>query len=227
VPAEEVADPDRTIHLGTMIGYGVGTCVFLLTAVALAGALPNEAVAASPRPIAAVATRALGGWAGTLVSATAIVAGLGTLNGWVLMTGRVPVSAAADGLFFERLGRVHPRFGTPHVALIVGTAIGSLAMLLYFSKSLLGVFQFLVLLTVLTTLLPHLYSSAAELLLARRDMSATPAKRRRAQWVAAVSFAFVLWTIYGTGAEVVMWGTLAVLAGIPLYVWFRTRDAES
>lgn len=223
VPAEEVRAPERTIRVGTMLGYAVGTTVFLLTALAMAGALPNDVVASSARPVALVAERALGSWAGTAIGATAIIAGLGTLNGWVLMSGRIPVSAARDGIFFERLARIHPRFGTPHVALMAGTLVGSLTMLLYFSRSLLGVFNFVVLLAVLTTLLPHLYSAGAELLLARRERAADPARSRRAQWTAAIAFAFVLFAIYGAGAEVVMWGVLVVLAGIPLYVWFKTR----
>ncbi|MFL5579977.1 MAG: APC family permease [Gemmatimonadaceae bacterium] len=227
VPAEEVRAPERTIRLGTMLGYAVGTCVFLLTALALAGALPNDVVAGSARPIALVAERTLGGWAGAVVGTTAMVAGLGTLNGWTLMAGRIPVSASADGIFFERLARIHPRYGTPHVALVVGTAVASATMLLYFSKSLLAVFNFVVLLAVLTTLLPHLYSAAAELLLAGREAARDPAaapRARRARRVAFVAFAFVLFAIYGAGPEVVMWGTLVVLAGMPLYAWFKTRE---
>jgi basic amino acid/polyamine antiporter, APA family len=100
-------------------------------------------------------------------------------------------------------------------------------LLLYFNRSLLGVFNFIVLLSVLTTLLPHLYAAAAELLLARRDADRyTRAERRRAHVVAPVAFVFVLYTIYGVGPEVALWGFLVVLAGMPLYVWFATRGAR-
>jgi amino acid transporter len=77
---------------------------------------------------------------------------------------------------------------------------------------------------VLTTLVPHLYAAAAELMLSRRDPTRYDASaRRRAQWVAPVAFAFVLYTVYGVGAEVVFWGFLVLLAGTPLYIWFATR----
>jgi hypothetical protein len=36
----------------------------------------------------------------------------------------------------------------------------------------------------------------------------------------------VLYTIYGVGPEVALWGFLVVLAGMPLYVWFATRGAQ-
>lgn len=224
VPAEEVGDAERTIGRATMIGYAVATLVFLLTATAVAGALPNEVVASSARPIAIAAERALGPWAGVVIGIAAIVAGLGTLNGWILMAGRIPVAAAQDGLFFDRMARIHPRFGTPHVALVVGTGVASLMLLLFFNRSLLGVFNFIVLLAVLTTLLPHLYAAGAELLLARRFPERyTAAQRRRAHVVAPVAFVFVLYTIYGVGPEVAMWGFIVVLAGTPLYIWLVTR----
>jgi APA family basic amino acid/polyamine antiporter len=185
-------------------------------------------VASSARPIALAAERALGPWAGAVIGVAAIVAGLGTLNGWILMAGRIPVAAAQDGLFFDRMARLHPRFGTPHVALVVGTAVASAMLLLYFNRSLLGVFNFIVLLAVLTTLLPHLYAAGAELMLARRFPERyTPAERRRAHLVAPVAFVFVLYTIYGVGPEVAMWGFLVVLAGTPLYIWLVTRSGAA
>jgi APA family basic amino acid/polyamine antiporter len=187
------------------------------------GALPSSVVASSPRPIALMAERTAGAAGALAIGLAAIAAGTGTLNGWILMAGRIPLSAAEDGLCFRRLASIHPRWRTPHVALGLGTAVSSALLLLYFSKSLLGVFNFIVLLAVLTTLLPHLTVSAAELLLARRDSARySPRARRRAHIVAPIAFLFVLYTIYGVGAETAFWGLLVVLAGTPLYVFFAT-----
>ena len=222
VAAEEVRDPRRTIGRGTMIGYGLATVVFLLIAFAVAGALPNADIAASARPLALVMERTVGPWAATLIGVGAIVSGVGTLNGWTLMAGRIPVSAARDGLFFPAMARLHPRHGTPHVALIVGSAVTSVMLTLYFTRSLLGVFTFIALFAVLTTLVPHLLAMAAEVALARRDPSRyTAGERRRAMVVAPLAFLFVLYTIYGVGLEVALWGLAAMAAGIPLYVGLR------
>ena len=227
VPAEEVKAPERTIRRGTMIGYALATVIFLVAAVAVTGVMPNDVVASSARPIALAAERTLGSAAGMAIGVAAIVAGIGTLNGWILMAGRIPVTAARDGIFFRSLGRIHPRFGTPHVALLVGTSVASAMLFLYFTRTLLGVFNFIVLLAVLTTLIPHLYAAAAELMLARRHPERyTPAERRRAHVVAPVAFVFVLYTMYGVGAGVVLWGFLLLMAGTPLYIFFATRAGE-
>lgn len=229
VPAEEVQAPERTIRRGTMIGYWIGTAIFLLLAVAVAGMLPNAVVAGSARPIALVAEQLFGPWGGTVIGVAAVAAALGTLNGWVLMSGRIPLSAAADGLFFRPLAAIHPRFGTPAVALVVGAAVASGMLVFYFSQTLLNVFNFVVLLAVLLTLLPHLFAVAAEFVLAgRRTTDGAPGEgtRRGSRVIAAIAFLFVLFTIYGVGVRVILWGLTLLLAGIPLYLLIRKPRVE-
>jgi APA family basic amino acid/polyamine antiporter len=223
-----VKAPDTTIRRGTLIGYALGTFVFLLTALAVAGSMPNADVASSARPIALAVERTAGPVGATIIGLGAIAAATGTLNGWILMVGRIPLSAAEDGVFFPRLAKLHPRFGTPYVGLIVGSAVAGAMLCLMFSRTLLQVFNFIVLLAVLTTLFPHLYATAAELMLSRRDPGRySRVARRRAQVIAPIAFVFVLYTMYGVGAEVAMWGFLVILAGTPLYIWFKTRSAAS
>jgi APA family basic amino acid/polyamine antiporter len=228
VPAEEMQAPDSTIRRGTMLGFGFATIIFLVLATAVVGVLPNELIAGSPRPIELAVQQVLGMKAGWLVSVAAVAASIGVLNGWTLMVGRIPYSAAQDGIFFRRLAILHPRFGTPHVALIAGTAIASALLTLYFSNAstLLDVFTFLVLLANLGTLMPYLYNAAAALLLARRDPDAWPHDvRRRMRASALLCFIFLLWTTYGIGEKAVFWGFLVLTAGVPLYIWFRTSGA--
>ena len=114
---------------------------------------------------------------------------------------------------------------TPATSLIIGTAIASVLLLLYFvpGQTTLKVFTFIVLLANLGTLFPYLYNAAAALMLARRDPEAWPAPvRRRMQAMAFVCFAFLVWSTYGVGQEVVFWGFLVLVAGVPLYIWFKT-----
>ena len=225
VPADEVHDSAGTLGRGTMLGYWVATGVFLLTALMVIGTVPTAELSESPRPIALAMQRVVGPWAAAVIGVVALGSNLATLNGWVLMAGRIPVTAAQDGLFFPPLGRLHRRYATPHVAMIAGTLIPSALLLLYFSQSLLNVFRFVTLLAILTTLLPHLYACAAEMLLVRRHPDRyDSALTGRVTIEAGIGFLFVLWTMYGVGPESAMWGFLAIVAGTPLYVWLQ-RDA--
>jgi APA family basic amino acid/polyamine antiporter len=222
VPADEVQDSANTLGRGTMLGYWVATGVFLLTALMVIGTVPTAELAETPRPIALAMARVVGPWAAVAIGIVALGSNLATLNGWVLMAGRIPVTAAQDGLFFPALGRLHPRFRTPHVAMLAGTLIPSALLFLYFSQSLLTVFRFVALLAILTTLLPHLYACAAELMLVRRHPARYATENVTAVTVEAfIGFLFVLWTMYGVGADTAMWGFLAIVAGTPLFVWLR------
>jgi APA family basic amino acid/polyamine antiporter len=226
VPAEEMQTPQRTIRLGTLLGYGLATMIFLLSAVAVIGALPNDVIASSARPLELAVRETLGTWPAIAVSVAAIGASIGVLNGWILMAGRIPFSAAQDGLFFSTFARVHPRFGTPYVALIGGCVITSAMLTLYFipGSTLLGVFNFTVLLANLGTLFPYLYNSAAALMLARRDRERfTMKEQRKTSLLALVCFLCLVWTTWGVGAQIVFWGFLILLLGTPLYIWFKTR----
>jgi APA family basic amino acid/polyamine antiporter len=86
------------------------------------------------------------------------------------------------------------------------------------------VFDTIVQLSVLTTLLPHLYTAAAEWMLRRRGtLPAGAGGGWRVQAIAVIAFVFVLWSMYGIAAPITRWGFLVILAGIPLYIWFKTR----
>jgi APA family basic amino acid/polyamine antiporter len=224
VPAEEMQSPTRTIWRGTMIGYVVATVVFLMAAIVVAGVLPNDQVASSARPIAMVVERAVGPVGGWIISICAIVAGLGTLNGWMLVSGRAPVSAAQDGLFFTQMATLHPRFRTPVVALVSGAAVASAMLFLMFSNTLLETFNFIVLLAVWATLVPHLITAAAELALVRRDPERyTAAERRRSHIIAPLAFVAMMYFVYGAGAEIGRWGFLLLASGMLAYVFLKSK----
>ena len=167
-----------------------------------------------------------------LIAARALPRGFPVLPGSIALAGAIMLLSAAA----LAVARRSPRgpYRTLVLSIAASCAIGTVSQLYELVTAvipgrqtpLLGVFDFIVLLAVLTTLLPHLYAAAAELMLARRDPQRySPRERRRAHVVGAVAFVFVLYTIYGVGATVALWGFLVILAGMPLYVWLKTRDA--
>jgi APA family basic amino acid/polyamine antiporter len=215
VPAEEVLDASRTIRRGTLLGYALGTLVFLGTAAVITGVLPRAQLSQSEEPMALMALQGLGNGGAWAIRCAAILAGIGTLNGWILMAGRIPLSAAADGLFFPALARVHGRFATPAVALVVGSLVASVALLSNLSQGLLETFGFVVELTILTSLVAHFLAAAAQFKLARGE--------RRARLVALCACAAILFFIAGCGAKAGLWSLVVLLAGTPLYFYWRGR----
>jgi APA family basic amino acid/polyamine antiporter len=50
------------------------------------------------------------------------------------------------------------------------------------------------------------------------------AMRLRTQAIALVCFIFLLWATYGVGQEVIFYGFIVMMAGVPLYIWFKTSE---
>ena len=54
-----------------------------------------------------------------------------------------------------------------------------------------------------------------------------PKPRGRNVALASLAFAFALWAAAGAGRDTLYWGTLVMLAGLPVYVWQKWRRAET
>lgn len=116
--AGEVRDPQRNLPLGLLAGTAVVMALYIAANVAYLYVLPVGAIAQSQR-IAADAMRAGVGDAGALVvAAIVLVSIVGALNGNVFTASRLFYAMAGDGLFFRRMGDVHPRYVTPHYAVM-------------------------------------------------------------------------------------------------------------
>ncbi len=116
--AEEIIAPERTLPRALVLGVAAVVTVYVLANVAYLGALGVEGLAASTAP-AADTMEVLLGPAGRVVISTGIACStFGFLNLVILVTPRVFQAMAADGLFFERFARLHPRYRTPVPALV-------------------------------------------------------------------------------------------------------------
>jgi APA family basic amino acid/polyamine antiporter len=222
VPADHVRDPKKTIPRATILGTSVVSVIYILSTVAVMGLLPPEVLAVSEAPFADAAALLWGDWAAWLVAAGATVSCFGALNGWLLLTGQVPMAAARDGLFPASFARESAR-GVPALGLIISASLATALIGMNYTRGLVGLFTFAILLSTMTALVPYVFSAAAQLrLLALAGTLAT----RSAITIAAAAFVYSFWTIAGSGQDVVYYGFLLLLAGLPVYVWL-TRGRPS
>jgi APA family basic amino acid/polyamine antiporter len=115
--AGETCDPARTIPRALVIGMTVVTAIYMLINTAYIYALPVSEVAHSSRVAADATEHVLGARAGGLVAALVVLSALGALSGIILAGPRVYYAMAGDGLAFAWLGKVHPRWQVPHLAI--------------------------------------------------------------------------------------------------------------
>ena len=117
--AGEVKRPERNVPLALILGTAAVIAIYLVMNLVYYHVLPMDQVARSSRVGADAAVRIFGRTGSYLVSLLIIISALGSLNGSILAAPRVYYAMARDGLFFSWCARVHPRFRTPHLALVV------------------------------------------------------------------------------------------------------------
>ncbi len=117
--SEETVNPTRTIPRALLLGTLIVTAAYLLMNAVYLYVLPLDQVAASTRVAADLADRLLGRGAAAAVSAIVMFSTFGGLAGIILAGPRVYLAMAKDGLLFRWAGAVHPRFQTPHRAIVL------------------------------------------------------------------------------------------------------------
>ncbi len=127
--AEETRDPERTIPRALMLGIAVVVAIYLALNAAYVLVLPLDQVLASTRIAADAAAAVAGPKASAAISVLVVVSALGAMSGIILAGPRVYYAMARDGLLFNWMGAIHPRFKSPHAA-IVAQAIWSSILVL-------------------------------------------------------------------------------------------------
>ncbi|NNF74025.1 MAG: amino acid permease [Flavobacteriaceae bacterium] len=223
IPAENIKNPEKIIPKATMLGTIIVTCVYILGTIVLFGILPVDILNVSPAPFAEAGKIIAGDYGGYFVAAGAAISGIGALNGWILISGQVPMATAKDGLFPEIFKRENKN-GVPHLGLIIGSILTSLIMLMNFTEGLVEQFSFMLNLTVLTVLIPYLFVAASYIIILV-DKKLHANNFIKTFVLGSLGFAYSLWAIFGSGSETVFYGFILLLLGVPFYVYgkWKTR----
>jgi APA family basic amino acid/polyamine antiporter len=171
--------------------------------------------------VAAEATAAiLGDVAGRTIAAAIIISMFSAANGIALTLPRVFFVMARDGVFFRRLGEVHPRFGTPAHAVL---ALSAWAVILAVT----GTFEQLITYVIFAGWIFYALVALAVFVFRRtRPDAPRPFRVPGYPWTPALfvvaALALVLNTLVRQPLEALL-GLAIVLLGAPAYGWWRTR----
>jgi APA family basic amino acid/polyamine antiporter len=226
VAAGRVRDPKRNVGRATVLGTIACAFVYILGTLVVFGTVAHGTLVASSAPFTDSANAIFGGrWGGNAVAIAAIVSGIGALVGWTLIVAEMPQAAARDQLFPARFAR-ESRGGVPAFGIVVSTLLASaLTVVSYTSFD--RVFTTVLLLSVFTSVIPYLFSAAAQLywVVTRRP----PVNWRRLfrdVTVSTIALVFSFWTLAGSGYQAVYYGVFCVLLGVPVYVWMKATRGE-
>jgi APA family basic amino acid/polyamine antiporter len=120
--AEEIREPRRTLPRALLAGTFVVLAVYLLVNVVYLATLGRDGLAATATPAADAVQRLFGPGADRWIAAAIAVSTFGFLDLTLLGPTRIYYAMSRDGVFFPGLSRLHPRFGTPHRAILTQAA---------------------------------------------------------------------------------------------------------
>jgi arginine:agmatine antiporter len=221
VPAGDVRDPERTIPRSTLLGISIAAILYVLGTVAVLGSVPRELLVTSVAPFNDAARVMFGPWAAVAVAIAVILSSIGALNGWTLLMGQVPMAAAQDGLFPAVFGRRSSR-GVPATGIVISAGIATAMVLVEASgtDSVRAFYNLFVGLSTMTAVIPYAFCALAVPLVVQRTKGGP---LPRVTVVQLIGFGFALFTLYGCGAQTVLYGLMMLMFGIPVYVWQRRR----
>jgi basic amino acid/polyamine antiporter, APA family len=219
VNSGEIGEPQRVIPFALIVALSAAVVLFLLIQIVCIGTLPN--LANSSRPLADAAEIFLGRAGPTIISAGALVGIFGTLNVIMLACTRLPFAMAAQGQLPSPLARVHRRFRTPHVSILVSAAC---ALLL----ALPGTFIYALNLTVITRVIVYASTCAALPILRWRAKKKTTEDAEAAAFeapagglISIVCVILCLWLLANSGWREARDVAIAMAIGLAIYAVTR------
>lgn len=169
----EVRNPRRNIPRGVLIGGLIVATIYICGTLSVYIALPARdisIVSGLMQAIAEVTTRVGVGWVLPIMAFFLALSGLGGTSAWIAGSARVPYVAGLDKYLPESFGRIHPRYGSPYIAILFQGVVSSLIIATgYLAADIPVAYLMLVNITLIVYFLPYLYLFAAAIVLRYRE----------------------------------------------------------
>lgn len=226
IPADKIKDPELTIPRATIFGTLLVAVIYIGSTVAVMGIISPQALANSTSPFADAANNIWNSWAGYAVAGGAVIACFGALNGWILLQGQLPMAAAKNDIF-PKIFRKTSKKNIPIYGLIISSILATILISMNYTRGLVEMFTFIIMVATLATLLPYLLSAASELVIYYRNQKTYNQKQLIGKSIISIlAFLFSIWAVVSLGLEIIVLGLLLLLAGIPFYLRLKKRERE-
>ncbi len=157
----EIRDPKRTLPRAGWIASGFITVFYIVSTASMLVILRPESIS-ELNGFAETADSAGAllhvGWLSPLIALLVLASAIGQCGGMGTAVSRLPFAAGVDGLLPKAFAKIHPRWGTPHLSIVVFGAVSSfLLVAMQLGDTARAAYQSLVSLMVLTGFIPFLY----------------------------------------------------------------------
>lgn len=115
----EIKNPTRNLPLTLIWGTVIITIIYVLINYLYLYALPLNEISGVVRVAEKATSSLFGGTTAAVISAAVLISVFGSLNGSIITGPRVYYAMAQDGLFFKKVGHVHPKYKTPAFSIFI------------------------------------------------------------------------------------------------------------
>jgi APA family basic amino acid/polyamine antiporter len=218
-PSGEVREPARTVPRAIFAALVLVTLLYMGIQIVAQGVLGPELATNTKAPLAETAKRVLGSGGQMLVILGTAISTFGYVAGDMLAAPRGIYALGRDRLLPAAIGSVHPRYRTPHIAILIHAVL-----CLGFALS--GSFEKLVVLSVIATLIVYLICCLAAIQLRRRDIrdeGAVPFRIAGGPVIPLIASAIVIWLMTASTRQEVLAMAAMLVAEAVLFVVMRVR----
>lgn len=219
--AGEVKDAQRNIPIALVAGTSAVIVIYVLTNLAYMYVLPVSGIAHSQLVASDAMSRFFGRNGGALIAVAVMISTFGTVNATTMSTARVYFAMAKDRLFFKGISRVHPKYKTPHVSLLVQCIWASLLTLT-------GTYDQLFTYVIFAAWLFYALGTFGIFILRRKRPDASRPYRTIGYPLVPIAFVIVaIWFVYNTIAtdpRDSLIGLGLVMLGLPAYIYWKAAD---
>lgn len=220
ISSKDTLDASKTVSKATIIGTLLTGFVYLLSYIVISQTLSPDILKSSNAPFADTAFTLWGENARYIIAAGAVIATLGALNGWLLIQGKIPLTAANQGLFPKVFAKTN-QYHSPTTGIVLSSILVSILMLLNYSKTLVEAFSFMMKLSTLSVITPYIFSTSV---LALWAVQKNLKNKSYILLLSSLAFLFSIWMVIGSGFEIVFWGFLLLMFGLPIYVYLKSKS---
>jgi putrescine:ornithine antiporter len=219
--SDAVENPKRNVPLACLLGTGGAAVIYILSTSVIQGIVPNEQLATSTAPFAAVYAQMFNPVIGKIIMALAVLACVGSLLGWQFTLSQVSKVAADQRLFPHFFSKVSAA-EAPVVGMIVAGILQTLMAMSTMSPDASAQFGKLVSLAAVTNLVPYVTALSGLMVImykARVDKTIYSVN----VFAVMIAMLYSFYAIYASGKDAVFGGMIAMAIGYLVYGFIAYR----
>ena len=212
----EAREPQRNIPFAILTAVAVVASFYILIQVVCIGTL--KSLGASTKPLSDASQLFMGRIGASIITTGVIISAVGNLIGIVLAGSRLPFAMAEHRYLPQLFSKIHPRFHTPHFAIVLTASIGLIL-------GITGTFTYTLSLTAISKLVTFIGVCAA--LPALRARGPAPGFRAPAGTVLSVmAVGLCTWLLVNSGWRGLRDVAIAAAVGLCIYLWYRLKARQ-